>query len=243
VPRALYWFDRDDLAQAACALDHVIEHLRRAPALAVPEWGIWALLRSLSGSGATEAIEELDARFGPGVVIIDSYRHYAKAVMAGRQGSLDDANRHLALAESVQPVAWFQHNARRLMAETAHADGWGDAVAWLRNGYTYFDTQGDDRRATSCRTLLVKMGAAAPRRRRRDERVPPKWRPLGVSAREADVLELLADARSTRSIAELLHISPKTVERHIGNLAGKLGVEGRTGVVAFAARSAADSAD
>lgn len=243
VARAQYWFDRDDFAQATRALDQMIEHLRRALALAVPEWGIWALLSALSGNGATEAIDELDAHFGPGVVIIDSYRHYAKAVMAGRHGSREDANRHLALAERVQPVAWFQHNARRLMAETAHADGWGEPVAWLRDGYTYFDTQGDDRRATSCRTLLVKIGAAAPRRRRSDERVPPKWRALGVSAREADVLELLADARSTRSIAELLHISPKTVERHIGNLAGKLGVEGRTGVVAFAARSAAESAD
>jgi DNA-binding NarL/FixJ family response regulator len=64
-----------------------------------------------------------------------------------------------------------------------------------------------------------------------------------VSAREADVLELLAEARSTRSIAETLHVSPKTVERHIANLATKLGVEGRTAVVAFAARSALDTAD
>jgi len=238
VPRALYWFDRDDFTRASRALDQVIGHLRQAPALSVPEWGIWALLRALSGSGATEAIDELDERFGPGVVIIDSYRHYAKSVVAGRNGSPEDATRHVALAERVEPTAWFQHNARRLMAETAHTNGWGEPVSWLRDGYAYFDTRGDDRRSTSCRSLLVKIGAAAPRKRRSDERVPPNWRVLGVSAREADVLELLADARSTRSVAELLHISPKTVERHIGNLAGKLGVEGRTGVVAFAARSA-----
>jgi DNA-binding CsgD family transcriptional regulator len=69
-----------------------------------------------------------------------------------------------------------------------------------------------------------------------------RWK-RGFSARETDVLELLADARSTRSIAETLHVSPKTVERHIANLATKLGVDGRTAVVAFAARTALGPTD
>jgi len=134
-------------------------------------------------------------------------------------------------------------HARRLVAETAHADGWGDPITWLRDAHSYFETRGDDRLASSCRSLLGALGSALPRQRRRDERVPPRLRALGVSAREADVLELLADARSTRSIAETLHVSPKTVERHIANLATKLGVEGRTAVVAFAARASLDPVD
>lgn len=175
--------------------------------------------------------------------MIDSYRNYARAVLLGRRGALDEANRHVALAERVQPLPWFQHYARRLVAETAHADGWGDPVTWLREACSYFETRGDDCLASSCRSLLGRLGAAVPRKRRSDERVPPRLRALGISARETDVLELLADARSTRSIAETLHVSPKTVERHIANLATKLGLEGRTAVVAFAARSARERTD
>lgn len=214
------------------------------PAVTCPERGICVLSQALDGEQAgTAAINELDAYVGLNHVMIDSYRSYARAVVFGRSGALDDANCHVALAERVQPTPWFQHHARRLVAETAHADGWGDPVTWLRGAYSYFETRGDDRLASSCRSLLGTLGAALPRQRRSDERVPPRLQALGVSAREADVLELLADARSTRSIAETLHVSPKTIERHIANLATKLGLEGRTAVVAFAARSGLEPVD
>ena len=244
VARATYWIDRDDLRQARSALEQMMEQLRVTPALACPERGIWALFQALDGDEAgTAAIDELDAYVGPNHVMIDSYRSYARAVVFGRLGALDDANRQVALAERVQPTPWFQHHARRLVAEAALANGWGDPITWLRDAYSYFETRGDDRLASSCRSLLGTFGAALPRQRRSDERVSPRLRALGVSAREADVLELLADARSTRSIAETLHVSPKTVERHIANLATKLGLEGRTAVVAFAARSALEPVD
>ena len=244
VAGATYWIDRDDLRRAGTALDEMMDQLRMTPAVACPERGIWALFQALDGDEPGKAaIDELDAYVGPNHVMIDSYRNYARAVLFGRLGARDDANRHVGLAERVQPTPWFQHHARRLVAETAHADGWGDPVGWLRDAYSYFETRGDDRLASSCRSLLGTLGAALPRQRRSDERVPPRLRALGISAREADVLELLADARSTRSIAETLHISPKTVERHIANLATKLGLEGRTAVVAFAARSALEPID
>lgn len=244
VASATYWIDRDDLRKAGAALEQMMEHLRRTPALACPERGTWALFQALDGDEAgTAALDELDAYVGPNHVMIDGYRNYARAVVLGRLGALDEANRHVALAERVQPTPWFQHYARRLVAATAHADGWGDPVTWLRDAYSYFETRGDDRLASACRSLLGTLGAGLPRQRRSDERVPPRLRSLGISAREADVLELLADARSTRSIAETLHVSPKTVERHIANLATKLGLEGRTAVVAFAARSARERID
>jgi DNA-binding CsgD family transcriptional regulator len=50
------------------------------------------------------------------------------------------------------------------------------------------------------------------------------------------VLMLLAEGRSTKDIAARLYLSPKTVERHIANVAVKVGVQGRSEVVAFAAR-------
>lgn len=48
------------------------------------------------------------------------------------------------------------------------------------NGSTgAFETRGDDGLASSCRSLLGTFGAALPRQRRSDERVPPRLRALG----------------------------------------------------------------
>jgi DNA-binding NarL/FixJ family response regulator len=49
----------------------------------------------------------------------------------------------------------------------------------------------------------------------------------GVSAREEEVLALLADGLTDREISERLGISPRTVETHVGSLLSKLGVRNR----------------
>jgi two-component system response regulator DevR len=49
----------------------------------------------------------------------------------------------------------------------------------------------------------------------------------GVSAREEEVLALLADGLTDREIADRLGISPRTVETHVGSLLNKLGVRNR----------------
>jgi DNA-binding CsgD family transcriptional regulator len=50
---------------------------------------------------------------------------------------------------------------------------------------------------------------------------------FGLTEREADVLRLLADARTNREIGETLYISPKTVSVHVTSLMRKLGVRRR----------------
>jgi DNA-binding NarL/FixJ family response regulator len=49
----------------------------------------------------------------------------------------------------------------------------------------------------------------------------------GISAREREVLALLADGLTDREIGEKLGISPRTVETHVGSLLSKLGVRNR----------------
>jgi DNA-binding NarL/FixJ family response regulator len=49
----------------------------------------------------------------------------------------------------------------------------------------------------------------------------------GISAREEEVLALLADGLTDREIADRLGISPRTVETHVGSLLNKLGVRNR----------------
>jgi DNA-binding CsgD family transcriptional regulator len=58
--------------------------------------------------------------------------------------------------------------------------------------------------------------------------------PGGLSAREAEVLALVASGRTNREIAATLVLSPKTVARHLSNIFAKLGVSSRTQAAAFA---------
>jgi ATP/maltotriose-dependent transcriptional regulator MalT len=58
--------------------------------------------------------------------------------------------------------------------------------------------------------------------------------PAGLTARETEVLRLVATGRSNRDIAAELVLSEHTVARHLNNIFAKLGVSSRTAATAFA---------
>ena len=58
-----------------------------------------------------------------------------------------------------------------------------------------------------------------------------------LSDREKEVLKLLAEARSNRDIAELLHLSVKTVMSHRASIMEKLDIHNRTELVKLAIRA------
>ena len=59
---------------------------------------------------------------------------------------------------------------------------------------------------------------------------------MGLTARELDVLRLVAAGRSNREIAGELFISVKTASVHVSNILGKLGVTSRGEAAAAAHR-------
>jgi DNA-binding CsgD family transcriptional regulator/tetratricopeptide (TPR) repeat protein len=59
----------------------------------------------------------------------------------------------------------------------------------------------------------------------------------GLTAREREVLRLLAAGRSNREIAADLFIAPKTASVHVSNILGKLGAASRTEAAAIAHRN------
>lgn len=61
--------------------------------------------------------------------------------------------------------------------------------------------------------------------------------PGGLSAREVEVLQLVAAGQSNRAIAATLSLSERTVGNHLTNIFNKLGVDNRAAATAFALRN------
>ena len=72
--------------------------------------------------------------------------------------------------------------------------------------------------------------------------VPAAGAALGLTARELEVLALVAEGRSNRQVAEALFISAKTASVHVSNIVAKLGVASRVEAAAVAHRYGLESA-
>jgi DNA-binding NarL/FixJ family response regulator len=57
---------------------------------------------------------------------------------------------------------------------------------------------------------------------------------LGLTTREGEVLAWLAKGKTNRDIAQILGLSPRTVDKHLEQIYAKLGVENRTAAAAVA---------
>lgn len=57
-----------------------------------------------------------------------------------------------------------------------------------------------------------------------------------LSARETEIVKLVAEGHSSKTIGTLLHISDKTVERHRANVFDKLGLTDRVALTRYAIR-------
>ena len=121
-------------------------------------------------------------------------------------------------------VAWYRHYARRVTAEAALADGWGEPAAWLREGAELLCRSRSRPRGGGLPGAAAPGRGAGPRRRPGSPGLPGQLRALGVTEREADVLRLAAQGLGNREIAEAMFLSPRTVEKHVASLLAKTGL-------------------
>ena len=200
-----------------------------------PYEGPELLLRVLAGEGDLADVEAAAAGAVKAARWPELWFGAARAVAAGAAGAAAGASAALdtALAAGDRyPV--FSALTMRLAAEAAIRDGWGDPGALLRSAETTFTRLRLGRASAACRALLKTAGHTAPRRRAADAGLPAALVAAGVTTREAEVLDLLADRLSNREIAAQLFISPRTVEKHVAALLAKLGAEDRNGLAHLA---------
>jgi DNA-binding CsgD family transcriptional regulator/tetratricopeptide (TPR) repeat protein len=150
-----------------------------------------------------------------------------------------------------EPSAWMDAARRWMDLGCRELEGW----ARMREGEAIVLARGD--RTVAADTLrdalavAVDLGAeplrleveGLMRRARiqktaagqRVERVRP-IEPYGLTARERDVLDLIAAGKTNRQIADALFLAPKTAGVHVSSILGKLGVSGRVEAATLALR-------
>jgi DNA-binding CsgD family transcriptional regulator len=131
----------------------------------------------------------------------------------------------------------------------------GAAAAWERLGRTYdaaltrIVSSDDDVELRAALTVVDDLGAravAAVARRRMKElgmtaiprgpRAAARTAPAGLTAREQEVLALLAEGLPDKEISRQLFISERTVHHHVSSVLSKIGVSSRTAAAREAAR-------
>jgi DNA-binding CsgD family transcriptional regulator len=115
--------------------------------------------------------------------------------------------------------------------ETARALAAGDDEAPLRAALTTFERLGSRPGAAMVARRLRELGA---RGIPRGPRATTRGNPAHLTAREIEVLRLMAEGRRNAEIADRLFLSPKTVEHHVGAILGKLDAVSRADAIARA---------
>ena len=144
-----------------------------------------------------------------------------------RAGALDDA------------PAWIAEPYRLQL----DGDAAGAAAAWRRRLCPYEAARsladaGNEAALAELDALGARPAAAALRRRLglRGPRESTRGNPAGLTARETQVVDLLAAGLRNAVIAERLFLSPRTVDHHVSSILRKLGAASRGGAVAEARR-------
>ncbi len=184
---------------------------------------MWPLLLAATGDSEAAAAIRKARRIGLTINRVNrGILGYADAILAGRAGDKDKATELAVAADrDLRHYPVWADLARLCSAEPALADGWGQPRRWLEMAAGAFTQHGIEPLALRCSRLL-------------EQPPPSRWSELGITDRQADVLRLVAEGISNKEIAARLHLSPRTVEKHIESLLRKTAARSRTQLVAIA---------
>ncbi|MFE6649326.1 LuxR C-terminal-related transcriptional regulator [Nocardioides sp. NPDC057772] len=220
---ALLWSARGQGAAALAAIDRLlaetggpVQRCRLLPA------AVDVLIDAGEVDRARDVAAELDALAGAfGCDWLEASAAHAHGAVELSAGDPAGALPYLRKAQQLwaRADATYDRSRARLLTGRALAEAG--------------DTESSRRELEAARTAFRQIGAR-PAADEADALLAPASLPAGLTAREAEVLRLVASGRSNAQIAADLVLSEKTVARHLSNIFTKLDVRSRTAATAFA---------
>ena len=177
--------------------------------------------------------------------------HLANARLTqSARAALDVSGRYLLAVNSLGKIMWATPQAQKLLSDTLSPDSDDDVV--LPDPIPQWLDQARKGKAGSKAAIMTALpGNEALRlqymgrlgshefllRLAKDSstETPAEFSSeLGLTTREGEVLSWLSKGKTNRDIAQILGLSPRTVDKHLEQIYSKLGVENRTAAAAIA---------
>lgn len=202
----------------------------------VPRDALWLTTMAHLGEAAAEVGEpELAARFGHELTV-----HRGRFIVQGTPACWGAVDRPLGViataAGDLEAARALLSDAARLHQEAGCPALVARSLADLADATRAAGDEGSASDAATRAAAIARdhgLAAIAARLEPQTAHQPP----TPLSPRELEIVTLVAAGAQNRQVAETLHISVHTVERHLANVYLKLGVRGRAEAVAHAIRT------
>src|ERR1700684_719583 len=177
--------------------------------------------------------------------------HLANARMTqSARAALDVSGRYLLAVNGQGKIVWATPQAQKMLSENLAASA-GEEFAlpepmlqWLEQAQKAKTGPKTPAMASFPNNELLRlqyMGKLGPNEfllrlaKESSSNLPAEFSSeLGLTTREGEVLSWLSKGKTNRDIAQILGLSPRTVDKHLEQIYAKLGVENRTAAAAIA---------
>jgi len=195
--------------------DHLV--LRQALKALLERRGLEVVADEADGRAAVTAVERLN----PDVAVLDVAMPVLNGVEAAREISRIAPACPVILLSGIDDTRFVREalkvGVRGFVQKSQGCDDLVHAIEEVRGGRLYVSPGASQAIVDACAT-------------------PPPHDGSHLTPREKQVLQLVGEGKSTKQIAEVLHISVKTAEFHRGRLMKKLNVHDTANLVRYAIR-------
>ncbi|ADZ89434.1 response regulator transcription factor [Marinomonas mediterranea] len=207
------------------------------------------IVRGLEAGG----VDYLTKPIQPNELIARMRVHLNNARQANNaQSALDSMGQYLMTATEQGSIAWATPQTYALLAKARASQAWQttELAQQIRHWLSHVPETGNTLKLDGLEyPLSIKMMGYTEQKEallKLEDGVKPTEvellkSELNLTDRESEVLRWIANGKTNREIAEILEMSPRTVNKHLEQIFPKLGVENRTAAAGVALRVFAKS--
>jgi DNA-binding NarL/FixJ family response regulator len=174
----------------------------------------------------------------PDVILMDFDMPETNGIEATRtilQTSPDTAILMVTMLEDDESVLAAMHaGAHGYVLKDAEGEETLRAIRAAASGEAIFSPTIARRLADYFGTAATGPATSPEQVHRKRQETPASEYPAGLTAREAEVLRLVAEGMTNAQVAERLYLSPRTVHRHLNSIYRKIGTNSRAAAARFA---------